>query len=55
VEEFLHEEGFTDVELVTAPLHYGFFEQMAEGEMDLGFLFVPETSYAIDQGNAGSR
>jgi NitT/TauT family transport system substrate-binding protein len=50
VDEFLRDEGFTDVELVTAPLHYGFFEQMAEGVMDLGFLFVPETTYAIDQG-----
>jgi NitT/TauT family transport system substrate-binding protein len=49
-EELLHEEGFTDVELVTAELHYDFFGKVADGVIDLAYLFMPETTYAIDQG-----
>jgi NitT/TauT family transport system substrate-binding protein len=49
-EEFLYEEGFTDVEFVTSLVNYTLAEDLAAGVIDVGYKFIPNTLHAIDQG-----
>jgi NitT/TauT family transport system substrate-binding protein len=49
--EFLHEEGFTDVEYSIQESRYAFWSSsLAEGRVDMAIAFAPDIAYGIDQG-----
>jgi NitT/TauT family transport system substrate-binding protein len=49
--EFLHEEGFTDVEYSIQESRYAFWSSsLAEGRVDMAIAFAPDIIYGVDQG-----
>jgi NitT/TauT family transport system substrate-binding protein len=51
-EEYLLEEGFTEVEYVTAVYNYSFLtDQLGAGKVDFAYNFAPPIAFAVDHGS----